>query len=87
MIKSQGLCIQLRPEKIGPLGKNLENVIDNQGIKGQAYHGFSFVRNHCKIQIFVRILTVHIDQKNSHEITINGFPNRKINEIKRVCHS
>ena len=31
--------------------------------------------------MFVRMLTVHCDQNNSYEITINGFQVRKINEI------
>ena len=29
-------------------------------------------------EMFVRILTVHCDQNNSYEITINGFQVRKI---------
>ena len=34
--------------------------------------------------MFVRLLTVHCDQNNSYEITINGFQVRKINEIRNV---
>ena len=34
--------------------------------------------------MFVRMLTVHCDQNNSYEITINGFQVRKINEIRNV---
>ena len=34
--------------------------------------------------MFVRKLTVHCDQNNSYEITINGFKVRKINEIRNV---
>ena len=34
--------------------------------------------------MFVRMLTVHFDQNNSYEITINGFQVRKINEISNV---
>ena len=34
--------------------------------------------------MFVRMLTVHCDQNNSYEITINGFQGRKINEIRNV---
>ena len=30
------------------------------------------------------MLTVHCDQNNSYEITINGFQVRKINEIRNV---
>ena len=35
-------------------------------------------------KMFVRMLTVHCDQNNSYEITINGFQVRKINEIRNV---
>ena len=35
-------------------------------------------------EMFVRVLTVHCDQNNSYEITINGFQVRKINEIRNV---
>ena len=35
-------------------------------------------------EMFVRMLTVHCDQNNSYEITINGFQVRKINEIRNV---
>ena len=40
----------------------------------------------CQIdyEMFVRMLTVHCDQNNSYEITINGFQVRKINEIRNV---
>ena len=34
--------------------------------------------------MFVRMLTVHYDQNNSYEITINGFQVRKINEIRDI---
>ena len=34
--------------------------------------------------MFVRMLTVHCDQNNSYEITINGFQVRNINEIRNV---
>ena len=34
--------------------------------------------------MFVRMLTVHCDQNNSYEITINGFQVRKINKIRNV---
>ena len=37
-----------------------------------------------KIDLFVRMLTVHCDQKNNYEITINGFQVRKINEIRNI---
>ena len=32
--------------------------------------------------MFVRMLTVHCDQNNSYEITINAFQARKINEVQ-----
>ena len=35
-------------------------------------------------KMFVRMLTVHCDQNNSYEITINGFQVRKVNEIRNV---
>ena len=35
---------------------------------------------HLHIEMFVRMLTVHRDQNDSYEITINGFQVRKINE-------
>ena len=35
-------------------------------------------------EMFVRMLTVHCDQNNRYEITINGFQVRKINEIRNV---
>ena len=35
-------------------------------------------------EMFVRMLTVHCDQNNSYEITINGFQVRKINAIRNV---
>ena len=35
-------------------------------------------------EIFVRMLTVHCDQNDSYEITVNGFQVRKINEIRNV---
>ena len=35
-------------------------------------------------EMFVNMLTVHCDQNNSYEITINGFKVRKINEIRNV---
>ena len=35
-------------------------------------------------KMFVRMLTVHCDQNNSYEITINGFQVRKIDEIRNV---
>ena len=34
--------------------------------------------------MFVRVLTVHCVQNNSYEISINGFPVRKINKIRNV---
>ena len=34
-------------------------------------------------EMFVRMLTVHCDQSNSYESTINGFQVRKINEIRK----
>ena len=34
--------------------------------------------------MFVRMLTVHCDQNNSYEITVNGFKVRKIYEIRNV---
>ena len=37
--------------------------------------------------MFVRKLTVHCDQNNNYEITINGSQVRKINEIKKVITS
>ena len=33
--------------------------------------------------MFVRMLTVHCDENNSYEITVNGCQVRKINEKKR----
>ena len=33
------------------------------------------------MKCLLRMLTVHCDQSNSYEITINGFQVRKINEI------
>ena len=38
-------------------------------------------------EMFVRMLTVHCDQNNSYEITINGFQVRNINEIRKVISS
>ena len=38
----------------------------------------------CRNEMFVRMLTVHCDQNNSYEITINGYQIRKINEISIV---
>ena len=35
-------------------------------------------------EMFARMLTVHCDQSDSYEITINGFKVRKINEIGDV---
>ena len=35
-------------------------------------------------EMLLRMLTVHCDQNNSYEITINGFQVRKINEIRNV---
>ena len=35
-------------------------------------------------EMFVNMLTVHCDQNNRYEITINGFKVRKINEIRNV---
>ena len=35
-------------------------------------------------KMFVRMLTVHCDQNNSYEITLNGFQVRKINEIRNA---
>ena len=35
-------------------------------------------------KMFVRMLTVHCDQNNGYEITINGLQVRKINEIRNV---
>ena len=35
-------------------------------------------------EMLVRMMTVHCDQNNSYEITINGFHFRKINEIRNV---
>ena len=40
------------------------------------------VLNVQKSEMFVRMLTVHYDQNNSYEITINSYQVRKINEIK-----
>ena len=37
--------------------------------------------------MFVRMLTVHCDQNNSYEMTINGFQVRKINEIRNIIFS
>ena len=37
------------------------------------------IYNHLQNEMFVRMLTVHCDQNNSYEITINGFQVRKIN--------
>ena len=34
--------------------------------------------------MFVRMLTVHCDQNDSYEITINGFQVIKINAIRNV---
>ena len=39
------------------------------------------------IEMFVRMLTVHCDQNNSYEITINGFQVRKINENSSIVIS
>ena len=35
-------------------------------------------------EMFVRMLTVHCDQNDSYEITINGYQVREINEIRNV---
>ena len=34
--------------------------------------------------MFVRMLTVHCEQNNSYEITINGFQERKLTEIRNL---
>ena len=34
--------------------------------------------------MFVRMLTVHRDENDSYEITINGFQVRKLSEIRNV---
>ena len=36
------------------------------------------------VEMFVRMLTVHCDQNDSYEITINGFKVRKIRETRNV---
>ena len=36
------------------------------------------------VEMFVRMLTVHCDQNDSYEITIDGFQVRKIYEIMNV---
>ena len=49
------------------------------------FHIFlSPIQSKATDEMFVRMLTVHCDQKNSYEITINGFQVRKINEIRNV---
>ena len=37
--------------------------------------------------MFVRKLTVHCDQNNNYEITMNGYQARKINKIRNVILS
>ena len=72
LIQSQSLFIQLRAtveKNIGPLEKKLEEVIDNLGVKRQAYHGFSFVGNHCNTILknaeqFCSVLDGYEDEKN-----------------------
>ena len=39
---------------------------------------------HTVFEMFVRMLTVHCDQNDSYEITVNGFQVRKINEVINV---
>ena len=46
-------------------------------------HLHSFTTNLFN-EMFVRMLTVHCDQNNSYEITINCFQVRIINEIRNV---
>ena len=35
-------------------------------------------------EMLVRMMTVHCDQNNSYQITINGFQVRNINEIRNI---
>ena len=39
------------------------------------------------IEMFVRMLTVHCDQNDIYEITINGYQVRKMKEIWNVISS
>ena len=43
-----------------------------------------FQQMYANYEMFVRMLTVHCDQNNSYEITINGFQVRNINEIRNA---
>ena len=38
------------------------------------YCVITYLSGHLFDKMFVRMLTVHCDQNNSYEITINGFP-------------
>ena len=44
----------------------------------------SLVQMEFEDKMLVGILTVHCDQNDSYEITINGFQVRKINEIRNA---
>ena len=57
-----------------------------EGVKNWDFYGdilfewpLNAFRNGINHEMFVRMLTVHCDQNNSYEITINGFHARKIN--------
>ena len=50
----------------------------------KSYMLVSIVTIKISNEMFVRVLTVHCDQNNSYEITINGYQVRKVNEIRKV---
>ena len=45
------------------------------------FHTYKLLKK--SYEMFVRMLTVHCNQNNSYEITINGFQVRKINGIRK----
>ena len=57
------------------IGMNIRKILKQEVVKG------TFIVQ-C-VEMFVRMLTIHCDQNNSYEITINGFQVRKINETRK----
>ena len=46
-------------------------------------HWLKLLGTHLQIEMFAGMLTVHCDQNNSYEITINGLQVRKIKRNKK----
>ena len=51
------------------IGMNIRKILKQEVVKGTLIV-------QC-VEMFVRMLTIHCDQNNSYEITINGFQVRK----------